>query len=363
MNGLLRTGLASWLLLAAGPALADEVRLRDGTVVAGEVLAVEASGVRVRVAGGGERALPAADLDPESHTALLAARAGEKPADRLALARTLLRAGLHGPARIEARSAAEADPSLAVAGAQVLSEANEAEARALLGRGLARIAGGEADAGRRLLLEVVNRFPLSAAMTGAADALLRDPAPPPPAPPAVAGPPAPAEEPAALRPLSALLARAAKLRDDAAKVPVERGDRRQKALGEAEEALLEAARAVPALRRAAAAPAPGIEKKEAEIRAALVSLYTAASRLLVESRDASAARVFLYRGLALAPSDPELLGLQTLITRATFDEDPWHMTMGELSRRVAAGTATAEMVRIYRRRTGTEDPGAPPSGR
>ncbi len=355
--GTVACAAAAGLFLGPDVARADEVRLRGGGVVSGEVVSADASGVRVRVAGGGERAVAAAELDPDGHYALLAARAGETPADRLALSRVLLAAGLHGPARIEARSAAEGDPSLAVAAGRLLSEANEAEAHGLLDRGLARIAGGEADAGRRLLLEVVNRFPLSAAMPGAADALLRDPAP------AVAGPPAPSEEPPALRRLSELVGKAAKLRAEAEKVPAERGDRRQKAVGEAEEALLDAARAVPALRRAGAVPAADLEKKEAEIRAALVSLYTVAARLLVESRDASAARVFLYRGLALAPSDPELLGLQTLITRATFDEDPWHMPMGELSRRVAAGTATAEMLRIYRRRTGTEDTGAPPSGR
>lgn len=350
-------GLAvGFVLTTARTASGDQYARRDGQRFDGAVLEASADEVKFRLRNGKEQVLAGAELSPDSHYAALAKHLAPASAtERLALARTCLDAKLFAPARAESKRAALDEPALAVDAASISSGADEGEAGDLLARGLEQMAGGD-ERGTHLLLQVLNRFPHSGALPAAAAGLRNWTAGVLPVAAPKDGPgkqPAPGtggSDPVFAGVVSALQ-RARSATTSGSKTPVNRGDKRLRFFRAAETELEAARRWVVAIKRADRATAAACDERLRELKEAFLELAVAAGGALLDSGRTSDARRFIYLGLSIDPAHAPLLDLQARLAAELLDNpDASSMSLAELSRRVARGTATMEMLRIYTRR-------------
>ncbi|MHC5020590.1 MAG: hypothetical protein ACYTGX_10840 [Planctomycetota bacterium] len=344
---------AGTVLTSTRSAWGDQYARRDGKQFDAAVVEATAERVKFKLRSGKEQVLQAEELAPQSHYAALVAHLSPgTPVQRLALARTCLQAKLFGPARAESKRAALDDAAVAVDAGAISAAADEGEAGELLARGLEQMAAGD-EAGTRLLLRVLNRFPHSGALPAAAAGLRQwtDGVLPVVAPKAGAAAKKRGASRGPFGGVDAAIDRAATARTSGLKTTVTRGDKRLRFFRAAETELEAARRWVVALKRAGRAPAADCDAKLLELKAAFLKLAVAAGGALLDSRRPSDARRFIYQGLSVEPSHPPLLDLQARLAAALLnDPDASGMTLEELSRRIARGTATHEMIRLYARR-------------
>ena len=172
--------LFSSLMFLPSAGFSETIRLVTGENLIGEVKEVTFDEIDLAMVFPHERQirLGISQVDPSSYYEILAARLAPNDAEsRLRIAQYCLDHELFAQAVVEARAAAELDPSLRERVGSLHKKAMEAIAEGLLDEGKTYLAVDDVDQGRLYFQSIVDRYPETKSVRGARSLLRRFPMP------------------------------------------------------------------------------------------------------------------------------------------------------------------------------------------
>lgn len=333
---------------------AEEVSLLlvDGDLASGELVAVDGSEVRLRSAGT-ERSIPLEGIDPVHVYSLFESRSGDSAAERLRLADYCLAHGLSAFAEREYLRAAALDPSCEGLAREGIEGALEQVAEALYREAEELALRGVRTEERAVLERIVEAHPgTRTALLARAELALLDRA---------GERRAERERRAEERRLAEVRRRAeildrylnvkateaAETRADAASsIKFARGHRLLLDAAEAFEGL------IPYANELAKYDAGRAGEWRQRIKDELIGIYIMLTVVELERHNSRQANHWIALTLLLDPENERAKELRDINVTYGMEEDPYRMTIGELSRRLYRHTASAEMIRAFANRTG-----------